>query len=69
MKRKRARSTSHEKDVLHFFQFLFPKINIFLHFGLGIDLTTLKMTLNPQDNSRPINRFSGQNPHVPSATC
>ena len=54
------RLTSHEKDVLHFFLFFFLKIKGFLHFDLGIDLTTLKITLNPQNNT--INRFSGQIP-------
>ena len=56
----KKRSTSHEKDVLHFFLFLFLEINVFLHFDLGIDLTTLKMTLNPQNNT--INGYSSQNP-------
>ena len=48
--------TSHEKDLLHFFLFFFLKINVFLLF----DLTTLKMTFNPRNNT--INGFSSQNP-------
>ena len=43
----KRRSTSHKKDLLDFFQFFFLKFNVFSHFDLGIDLTSLKMTLNP----------------------
>ena len=55
----KKRLTLHKKELLHFFLFFFPKIINFLHFDLGIDLTTLKMTLNPQNNT--INKFSSQN--------
>ena len=42
---------SRQKDVLHFFLFCFKKI-IFLHFDLWNDLSTLKMTLNQQNNTK-----------------
>ena len=38
---------SRQKGVLHFFLFCFENI-IFLHFNLGNDLSTLKMTLDQQ---------------------
>ena len=42
---------SRQKDVLHFFLFCFKKI-IFLHFDLWNDLSTLKMILNQQNNTK-----------------
>ena len=56
----KKRTTSHEKDLLHFFLFFLPKIIVFFYFNRGIDLMTLRMTLNPQNNT--INGFSSQNP-------
>ena len=47
-----------QKDVLHFFLFCFEKI-IFLHFDLGNDISTLKSTLDQQNNT--INGFFRQN--------
>ena len=53
----KKRSTSHEKDVLHFFLFFFLKFNVFfLHFDLWIDLKTL----TTQNDT--ISGFSCQNP-------
>ena len=49
---------SRQKDVLHFFLFCFKKIN-FLHFDHENDLSTLKMTLDQENNT--INGFFRQN--------
>ena len=59
---RKKRSTSHEENALYFFLFFVLKTNVFLHFDLGIVLTTLKMTLNPQNNT--INGFSKEVLHI-----
>ena len=72
IKKRLFSQKTRQKDVLHFFLFCFEK-NIFLHFDLGHDLSTLKMTLDQQNNT--INGFFRQNhikkgiTHVPSLIC
>ena len=57
----KKKSTSHEKDLLHFFLFSLLRINVFYILTLELTLElTLKITLNYQNNT--INGISSQNP-------